>query len=167
MTKALAAVTNTSQVWRQLISRYTSVATSSAYTAATTAASVGVKTPIFKPTTTITGSTITPTDFDPTRLPDHLRMNFAITDAAGTVIAMSRSLAELRTDGVGRTRKPLRRKVFTDWTADERFEEMRAAENLILTITEGGYNFSPSTGEFDATNPDIVADLEEGFAAAK
>ena len=67
---------------------------------------------------TITGSTITPTDFDPTRLPDHLRMNFAITDAAGTVIAMSRSLAELRTDGVGRTRKPLRRKVFTDWTAD-------------------------------------------------
>ena len=28
-----------------------------------------------------------------------------------------------------------------------------------LTITEGGYNFSPATGEFDAENPDIVADL--------
>ncbi|WP_457590166.1 mannitol dehydrogenase family protein [Gordonia aurantiaca] len=28
-----------------------------------------------------------------------------------------------------------------------------------LTVTEGGYNFSPATGEFDAANPDIVADL--------
>lgn len=29
-----------------------------------------------------------------------------------------------------------------------------------LTVTEGGYNFSPATGEFDATNPEIVADVE-------
>jgi mannitol 2-dehydrogenase len=29
-----------------------------------------------------------------------------------------------------------------------------------LTVTEGGYNFSPITGEFDVTNPAIVADLE-------
>lgn len=28
-----------------------------------------------------------------------------------------------------------------------------------LTITEGGYNFSAATGEFDAENPDVVADL--------
>ncbi|MET9199657.1 mannitol dehydrogenase family protein [Gordonia sp. NPDC003585] len=30
-----------------------------------------------------------------------------------------------------------------------------------LTVTEGGYNFSASTGEFDADNPEIVADLSE------
>ncbi len=29
-----------------------------------------------------------------------------------------------------------------------------------LTVTEGGYNFSPVTGEFDLTNPAVVADLE-------
>jgi mannitol 2-dehydrogenase len=31
-----------------------------------------------------------------------------------------------------------------------------------LTVTEGGYNFSPVTGEFDATDPDVVADLHRG-----
>ncbi len=35
-----------------------------------------------------------------------------------------------------------------------------ATRIVSLTVTEGGYNFSPSTGEFDATKPDIVADLE-------
>lgn len=29
-----------------------------------------------------------------------------------------------------------------------------------LTITEGGYNFSPSTGAFDFTNPDVQHDLD-------
>jgi mannitol 2-dehydrogenase len=29
-----------------------------------------------------------------------------------------------------------------------------------LTITEGGYNISDVTGEFDATNPDVIHDLE-------
>ncbi|MGO2293339.1 MAG: mannitol dehydrogenase family protein [Pseudoalteromonas sp.] len=28
-----------------------------------------------------------------------------------------------------------------------------------LTITEGGYNFHPATGEFDYTNPDIIHDI--------
>lgn len=31
-----------------------------------------------------------------------------------------------------------------------------------LTITEGGYNISHTTGEFDASNPDVVHDLEPG-----
>ncbi|MFE0750554.1 mannitol dehydrogenase family protein [Gordonia sp. NPDC058843] len=35
-----------------------------------------------------------------------------------------------------------------------------ATRIVSLTVTEGGYNFAPSTGEFDAANPDIVADLE-------
>lgn len=34
-------------------------------------------------------------------------------------------------------------------------------EIVSLTVTEGGYNFSPSTGEFDTENPEIVADLGE------
>src|SRR3954470_16682153 len=31
-----------------------------------------------------------------------------------------------------------------------------------LTVTEGGYNFNAVTGEFDAANPDVVADLAPG-----
>jgi mannitol 2-dehydrogenase len=31
-----------------------------------------------------------------------------------------------------------------------------------LTVTEGGYNFNQVTGEFDASNPDVVADLAPG-----
>ncbi|MGO1517404.1 MAG: mannitol dehydrogenase family protein [Arthrobacter sp.] len=31
-----------------------------------------------------------------------------------------------------------------------------------LTVTEGGYNYNPSTGEFDATTPAVAADLAEG-----
>ncbi|GAA4671490.1 mannitol dehydrogenase family protein [Gordonia humi] len=34
-----------------------------------------------------------------------------------------------------------------------------ATRIVSLTVTEGGYNFSPATGEFDATDPDVVADL--------
>ncbi|EKT79622.1 mannitol dehydrogenase [Rhodococcus opacus M213] len=33
-----------------------------------------------------------------------------------------------------------------------------------LTITEGGYNFTHDTGEFDAENPDVVHDLADGAA---
>jgi mannitol 2-dehydrogenase len=43
--------------------------------------------------------------------------------------------------------------------------ERMAAEStriVSLTITEGGYNLSDVTGEFDATNPDVLADLEPG-----
>lgn len=40
-------------------------------------------------------------------------------------------------------------------------EKMAHAETKIvsLTITEGGYNFHPATGEFDYSNPDIVHDI--------
>jgi mannitol 2-dehydrogenase len=43
-------------------------------------------------------------------------------------------------------------------------EKMAAPATRIvsLTITEGGYNISDITGEFDAANPGVVADLEPG-----
>lgn len=43
-------------------------------------------------------------------------------------------------------------------------EKMAAEQVRIvsLTVTEGGYNFHPVTGEFDAGNPAVVADLAEG-----
>jgi mannitol 2-dehydrogenase len=43
-------------------------------------------------------------------------------------------------------------------------ERMAAKSTRIvsLTITEGGYNLSDVTGEFDVTNPDVLADLEPG-----
>jgi mannitol 2-dehydrogenase len=43
-------------------------------------------------------------------------------------------------------------------------EKMAAASTRIvsLTISEGGYNISGITGEFDAANPDVVRGLEQG-----
>ncbi|MBS4100940.1 mannitol dehydrogenase family protein [Tsukamurella paurometabola] len=45
-------------------------------------------------------------------------------------------------------------------------ERLAAPETRIvsLTITEGGYNFSATTGDFDAENPDVRHDLEPGAA---
>jgi mannitol 2-dehydrogenase len=43
-------------------------------------------------------------------------------------------------------------------------EKMASPETRIvsLTITEGGYNFDRVTGEFDATNPSVAAELQDG-----
>jgi len=47
-------------------------------------------------------------------------------------------------------------------------EKMAHPETRIvsLTVTEGGYNFSPVTGEFDAQNPGVQADLQPGAVPA-
>ena len=39
-----------------------------------------------------------------------------------------------------------------------------ATRIVSLTVTEGGYNFHPVTGEFDADNPAVQADLAVGAA---
>ena len=39
-----------------------------------------------------------------------------------------------------------------------------AVRIVSLTVTEGGYNASASTGEFDATDPDVLGDLRPGAA---
>lgn len=41
-----------------------------------------------------------------------------------------------------------------------------AVRIVSLTVTEGGYNFSAVTGEFDAENPAVVADLVPGAVPA-
>jgi len=41
-----------------------------------------------------------------------------------------------------------------------------ATRIVSLTVTEGGYNFSPVTGEFDDTNPAVQADLAPGAIPA-
>jgi mannitol 2-dehydrogenase len=41
-----------------------------------------------------------------------------------------------------------------------------ATRIVSLTVTEGGYNFSPVTGEFDAENPAVQADLVPGAVPA-
>jgi mannitol 2-dehydrogenase len=45
-------------------------------------------------------------------------------------------------------------------------EKMASEQTRIvsLTITEGGYNFHQVTGQFDAQNPDVVHDLQDGAA---
>lgn len=54
--------------------------------------------------------------------------------------------------------------LFAPEDADAVIEKMAAESTRIvsLTITEGGYNFSATTGEFDIENPAIAADLEPG-----
>ncbi|SNT04776.1 mannitol dehydrogenase family protein [Rhodococcoides kyotonense] len=54
--------------------------------------------------------------------------------------------------------------LFAPDDADAVVEKMAAETTRIvsLTITEGGYNFSATTGEFDTENPAITADLEAG-----
>jgi mannitol 2-dehydrogenase len=37
-----------------------------------------------------------------------------------------------------------------------------AVRIVSLTITEGGYNFDPFTGQFDASHPGVLADLRDG-----
>nr|WP_296776365.1 mannitol dehydrogenase family protein [Rhodococcus sp. (in: high G+C Gram-positive bacteria)] len=58
--------------------------------------------------------------------------------------------------------------LFAPDDADAVIEKMAAETTKIvsLTITEGGYNFSATTGEFDAENPAIVADLAAGATPA-
>ena len=43
-------------------------------------------------------------------------------------------------------------------------EKMAAEETRVvsLTVTEGGYNIGATTGRFDATHPDVIADLRPG-----
>ncbi len=41
-----------------------------------------------------------------------------------------------------------------------------ATRIVSMTVTEGGYNFHPVTGEFDATNPAVQADLVPGAVPA-
>lgn len=58
--------------------------------------------------------------------------------------------------------------LFAPDDVDAVIEKMAAETTKIvsLTITEGGYNFSATTGEFDAENPAIVADLAAGATPA-
>jgi mannitol 2-dehydrogenase len=39
-----------------------------------------------------------------------------------------------------------------------------AVRIVSLTVTEGGYNFHQVSGDFDATNPDVIHDLQPGAA---
>ncbi|MCW2509576.1 MAG: Mannitol dehydrogenase domain protein [Modestobacter sp.] len=47
-------------------------------------------------------------------------------------------------------------------------EKMAAESTRIvsLTVTEGGYNIDPATGQFDASDPGVVHDLQPGAAPA-
>ncbi|NMR31387.1 mannitol dehydrogenase family protein [Crystallibacter degradans] len=58
--------------------------------------------------------------------------------------------------------------LFAPEDPDEVIEKMASEQVRIvsLTITEGGYNFHHVTGEFDAGNPAVAADLEPGATPA-
>lgn len=67
---------------------------------------------------TITTMTVAPGDFDPTRLPAHLTMNFAVVDRSGAVLGTGKSLADLKKRFSDAADDEPRRPVFTSWTAD-------------------------------------------------
>ncbi|GAA1480559.1 ATP-dependent RNA helicase HrpA [Gordonia sinesedis] len=68
--------------------------------------------------TTITRSTVQPEDFDPARLPEHLRMHFAVTDDRDDIIASGTSLPDLVREVAGTDRPVAPPRVFTSWTVD-------------------------------------------------
>lgn len=57
--------------------------------------------------------------------------------------------------------------IFAIESPDAAIDKMAHPDTKIvsLTITEGGYNFNPSTGEFDFDNPDIQAELQDPHQA--
>ncbi|GAC68923.1 ATP-dependent RNA helicase HrpA [Gordonia soli] len=65
----------------------------------------------------ITGMTITPDDFSIARVPDHLRMNFAVVDRSGDVVSRSKSLRDLQ-KAAGSGTAPRSRPVHRSWTDD-------------------------------------------------
>lgn len=71
--------------------------------------------------TALVGTAIRPEDFDPTRLPTHLQMHFALVDKTGAVIASADSLADListpdaTTPAISRT---VGGRAYTTWTTD-------------------------------------------------
>ncbi len=72
------------------------------------------------------GERIRPSDFGPERLPDHLRVTFAVEDPDGGRVARSKDLAALKAQLLGRARvaiaraaaatDPVERTGLTDWT---------------------------------------------------
>ena len=75
--------------------------------------------------TRMAGTPITAADFDPTALPDHLRMTFAAVDPGGTVLGRGKSLGDLRagqsrrvTAAVSKATATTERPVATVWTSE-------------------------------------------------
>ncbi len=59
--------------------------------------------------TALTGIIVSPTDFDLTKVPDHLRMSFQVVDADGAQLAAGKDLAALQRDLRGDTRSAVAR----------------------------------------------------------
>ena len=76
------------------------------------------------------------------------------------------TLVEKHADGTSRGRVigSITEYLFAPDDPEAVVEKLAAATTRIvsLTITEGGYHVHPATGEFEASHPDIVRDLEGG-----
>lgn len=90
--------------------------------------------------------TITAAHLDPAGLPDHLRMTFAATDPAGTIVARSKSLAELKTKlaeqvskSVARANNAAERAPATVWTSESLGNLPTAVKRQVGGQTITGY----------------------------
>ncbi|MGI6796292.1 ATP-dependent RNA helicase HrpA [Gordonia sihwensis] len=66
----------------------------------------------------ISGVTLAPRDFNPSALPPHLRMHFAVTGTDGAIIARGDRLAALRTNLSADADRDRRAPLHREWTAD-------------------------------------------------
>ncbi len=91
-------------------------------------------------------------------LPQDKRMEVALQsqDCLYTLVERSAELEHPRVIG------SITQYMFAPEHRDEVLDTLASDRTRIvsLTITEGGYNFNQITGEFEASNPDVVADLE-------
>ncbi|WP_063712589.1 ATP-dependent RNA helicase HrpA [Nocardia concava] len=90
--------------------------------------------------------TITAAHLDPAGLPDHLRMTFAATDPSGTIVARSKSLAELKTKlaeqvskSVARANNAAERAPATVWTSESLGNLPTAVKRQVGGQTITGY----------------------------
>jgi mannitol 2-dehydrogenase len=94
-------------------------------------------------------------------MPADARMRDALSEQDGLY-----TLVEKHHDGsyTARVIGAVTEYLFAPDDPDAVIEKMAAASTRIvsLTVTEGGYNIHHVTGEFDATNPDVVHDLRPG-----
>lgn len=94
-------------------------------------------------------------------LPGDVRMRDALESQG-----MRYTLVERYPDGAApaRTIGSIAEYLFAPEDPEAVFEKLAdpAVKVVSLTITEGGYNVSDETGEFDLTTPDVAADLQPG-----
>jgi ATP-dependent helicase HrpA len=113
----------------------------------------------------IGGIAIGPADFQPERLPDHLRFNVRVTGEGGQRLAESRDLESLQADLGERARREFMARQAEEWQRDglRAFGDLRLPERV---TTRTGHNAWPAlTDQGDSAGLRLFDDEHEAHAA--